>query len=341
MLSFESDYTEGAHPKILERLIETNMDQLTGYGMDPISESARAKIRLACGRPEADVFLLSGGTQTNKTVIASLLRPFEGVISAVTAHINVHESGAIENSGHKVLALRAADGKLSAEDAERYLTEFHNEPTHDHMVFPGMVYISYPTELGTLYKKSELEALYSVCRRFGIPLFVDGARLGYGLAGNSSDLGLRELASLCDVFYIGGTKVGALIGEAVVFPRGNAPAHFLTMVKQQGALLAKGRLVGVQFDTLFTDGLYESISRHAILMAEELKRLFIRKGYSLFIDSPTNQQFIIMDDEKIAELRKNVRFEFWEKYDDKRSVVRFVTSWATKKESIEALSEYL
>lgn len=341
MLSFENDYSEGAHPKILEKLAETNLDQLPGYGLDPICDSAKARIRKACGCENADVFFLSGGTQTNRTVIASMLKNYEGVVAAETGHVGVHEAGAIENSGHKVICLPQEEGKLVPERLEAYLKAFFADANNEHMVFPGMVYISFPTELGTLYSKAELERISSICREYGLPLFIDGARLGYGLMSVAADITLPELAALADVFYIGGTKVGALIGEAVVFPRGNAPKHFMTTVKQNGALLAKGRLLGVQFDALFENDLYFKIAAHAIEMAAKLKEMLIRKGCEFYMESPTNQQFIIMDDEKLAELSKKVAFSFWEKYDEKRSVIRFATSWATKPESIDELEKYL
>ena len=341
MLHFECDYLTGAHPKILQRLVDTNMEALSGYGSDPYCESAKEKIRKACARPDADVFLLVGGTQTNRIVIDSMLDNYEGVIAARTGHVSVHEAGAIEASGHKVLQLQSCNGKLCANDVEQSISSFYADPSHEHMVFPGMVYISHPTEYGTLYKLAELEALYSVCRNFEIPLSVDGARLGYGLMSKSTDVALPDLARLCDVFYIGGTKVGALCGEAVVFTHTNAPKHFFTSIKQNGALLAKGRLLGIQFDTLFTDDLYFNISRNAIEMAELLKEVFASNGYKFFMSSPTNQQFIILENTRLEELKNNVTFEFWENIDEDHSVVRFATSWATTKDDIEALNNLL
>ena len=340
-VSFTCDYCEGAHPKILQRLLDTNMIQASGYGEDPFCSSARAKIREATCCPKADVFFLVGGTQTNATVIDSMLRGYEGVIAAASGHIAVHESGAIEFGGHKVITLPAKEGKLEAVTIEDYLKVFHADEAKDHMVLPGMVYISFPTEYGTIYSRSELEAIKAVCKRYGIPLFIDGARLGYGLQSPACDLTLPEIASLCDVFYIGGTKVGALCGEAVVFPRGNAPAHFFTTVKQHGALLAKGRLLGLQFDTLFTDGLYFEISRNAIEKAMELKQLFLSKGIPLYIDSPTNQQFPIMTKEDLAPLEGKVLYEVWETLPDGRLVTRFATSWATSEAQIEYLASLL
>ena len=341
MLSFENDYSEGAHPKILQRFIETNMEQVPGYGNDPYCESAKAKIREACNCPEAEIFFLVGGTQTNAVVIDSMLQAYEGVVSAQTGHVNAHEAGAIEYTGHKVLSIPQYEGKMKASDLEVYLKTFWQDESHEHMVFPGMVYISHPTEYGTLYSKQELTDLSAVCRRYEIPLYLDGARLGYGLMSKSTDVTLPDIAELCDVFYIGGTKVGALCGEAVVFTKHNMPKYFVTHVKQHGALLAKGRLAGVQFDTLFTDNLYFEISRHAIEMAELLKQGLAEKGYTFHLDSPTNQQFIVLDDEQYNELQKQVRCCFWEKPDDTHTVVRFATSWATPKENIDKLMELL
>ena len=337
MLYYLSDYTEGAHPRILERLQETNLISQPGYGEDRFCASAREKIRAACEKPEADVYFLVGGTQCNAVTIASLLRRWEGVIAADTGHINVHEAGAVEFTGHKVIALPQQGGKLSADTLRGYCAAFYANETHDHMPFPGMVYISQPTELGTLYSKAELEALHAVCGDYGLRLFVDGARLGYGLMSPECDMSLPELCDRCDVFYIGGTKVGALCGEALVFPKGDMPRHFATMVKQQGAMLAKGRLLGVQFDTLFTDGLYFEISRHAIGLAMKLKAAFREKGYPLFADSPTNLQFPILTKEQEEKLRRYAAFETWEPLPDGRSAVRFVTSWATREEDVDAL----
>ena len=268
MLYFENDYCEGAHPAILQKLTETNFEKVPGYGTDPYCASAKEKIRAACACPEADVFFISGGTQTNAIVIASMLQRWQGVMAAATGHVAAHEAGAIEYTGHKVIALPAHEGKVCADDVRSWCATFYADENHDHMVFPGMVYISHPSEYGTLYTKAELEELHAVCQQYHIPLFMDGARLGYGLMAMGTDVTLADIAKLTDVFYIGGTKVGALCGEAVVFPKG-APAHFMTMVKQQGALLAKGRLMGLQFDVLFTDDLYTRISKNAIDTAHE------------------------------------------------------------------------
>lgn len=341
MLSFESDYTEGAHPKILEKLCETNMEKLTGYGSDPYCESAKNKIRKACGCPEAEVMFLVGGTQTNATVIDAMLEKYEGVLAVQTGHVSVHEAGAIEYTGHKVLELPSHDGKMDAEELEEYLQKFWQDETHEHMVFPGMVYLSHPTEYGTLYSREELKAISVVCQQFHIPLYLDGARLGYGLMSQETDVTLQVVAKYCDVFYIGGTKVGALCGEAVVFTKKNMPKYFMTMVKQHGALLAKGRLLGIQFDALFTDELYFKISKHAILMAQLLKEGFQERGYEFYLESPTNQQFIVLENEEMERLKEKVSFGFWEKVDDKHTVVRFATSWATQKEDVDRLMEVL
>ncbi|MBQ8318360.1 MAG: low specificity L-threonine aldolase [Lachnospiraceae bacterium] len=341
MISFESDYTNGAHPVILQKLIETNDEMLATYGFDKYSESAKEKIKVACQCPEAEVHFLTGGTQTNAIVISTMLKDYEGVVAADTGHISSHEAGAIEYTGHKVLTVGQELGKIKSDELEKYLDTFFSDENHEHMVFPGMVYISHPTEYGTLYSKRELEELSNICGKYEIPLYMDGARLGYGIMSYDTDVTLADIAKYCDVFYIGGTKVGALCGEAVVFTKNNAPMHFMTLIKQHCALLAKGRLIGVQFDALFTDDLYYKISRHAIDMAEELKQVLQEKGCRFFIDSPTNQQFIIIEDGKLNSLKDKLKVSFWEKYDDNHTVVRFATSWSTKPEDIEALRELL
>ena len=317
------------------------MEQLGGYGSDPYCDSAKTKIKEACNCPEAEIFFISGGTQTNLIVINSMLKPYEGVISAESGHIHVHEAGSIEFTGHKILAIPQHNGKICPKELKDYLETFHNDANHDHMVFPGMVYISHPTEYGTLYTKEELTSISTICNEYNIPLFMDGARLGYGIMSKESDLTLPDIARLCDVFYIGGTKVGALCGEAVVFTKNNMPKQFLTIVKMHGGLLAKGRLLGIQFDTLFSDNLYFDISKHAIEMAEILKAGLKEKEYPFFIDSPTNQIFVILENNKMKELEKNVVFSFWEKYDENHTVIRFATSWATKKENIDKLMQLL
>jgi threonine aldolase len=334
---FDNDYMEGTHPAILEKLIATNMVKTTGYGMDDYCEGAKEKIRHACENPNAEIYFMVGGTHTNVTVIDALLRSYEGVISAHTGHINVHEAGAVEATGHKVLTIPHIEGKLSADEVRKYLINFYEDSTHEHMVWPGMVYISNPTEYGTIYSKEELKQLHNVCAEYKIPLYMDGARLGYGLMAEGSDTTLKDIAEYCDIFYIGGTKVGALFGEAVVISNSKIAPRFLTLMKQHGGLLAKGRLLGIQFDVLFTNNLYFEISKHAIEMAMKLKNAFIHKGYKLFIDSPTNQQFVVLKNDKMEQLAEKVSFSFWEKTDDEHTVVRFATSWATKEEDVDAL----
>lgn len=336
MLSFESDYIEGAHEQILQRLVETNLEQLSGYGQDIYCERAKEKIRKACACSEADIFFLTGGTQTNTIAIDALLKPYEGVVAAKTGHVSTHEAGAIEHHGHKVLELSQHQGKISGEELRAFLERFWQDENHEHMVFPGMVYISHPTEYGTLYTKVELEELSTVCHAYEIPLYLDGARLGYGLMSPGTDVTLPIIAKCCDAFYIGGTKVGALCGEALVFPKKNMPKYFLTIVKQHGALLAKGRLLGIQFDTLFTDDLYFQISRHAIEMAMLLKEGILRKGYACCLESPTNQQFVLLENAKYQALKREVAMSFWEKPDSEHTVVRLATSWATRQEDVEA-----
>lgn len=339
MIYFNSDYLEGAHPSIMKRLAETNMAQSVGYSEDEYCAAAREKIKAACEAPDADVHFLVGGTQTNTTVIASILRPYQGVIAPTTGHINCHETGAIESTGHKVLALPTDNGKITAQQIEEYYLWHHTSPDFEHIVMPGMVYISYPTEGGTIYSKAELTAIYETCQRCGLPLYIDGARMGYGLMSDECDLTLPELASLCDVFYIGGTKVGALFGEAVVVMNPALKKDFRFFMKQRGGMLAKGRLLGIQFDTLFTDNLYLKISRHAIDMAHQIREIFVSAGYPLLFDSPTNQQYPIMPDSELAEIGKNFGYEYWERVDETHSGVRFCASWATTQENVDALRE--
>lgn len=340
MLYFKNDYSEGAHPKVLEHLFKTNMEKLDGYGEDTYSRLAKEKIRKAANCPDADIYFISGGTQTNQLVIATMLSRHEGVVAAQTGHVACHEAGAIEYTGHKVITLPQENGKIKATDLEALCDVFYADDSHDHMVFPGMVYISHPTEYGTLYTKKELTELSETCKKYNMPLFLDGARLGYGLVADT-DVTLSDIASLCDVFYIGGTKVGALCGEAVVFTKNNCPKHFVTLVKQHGALMAKGRVLGVQFDALFTDNLYTDIAKNAIETADMLKAAFREKGYKFFIDSPTNQIFIVLENNQKKKIEENVCISFWEKYDDNHSVVRFATSWATSKEDVQKLIELL
>lgn len=340
--SFESDYNNGCLPEILRRLSETNDEKASGYGFDPYTERAKDRIRKACDMTEAEVHFLVGGTQTNATAIDSLLQGCEGVLSVNTGHINVHESGAVEAFGHKVLVLPGiAGGKMAASQIDDYMRKFLADETYPHMVQPGMVYITLPTELGALYSRKELADIYTVCQQYGLRLYVDGARLGYGLMAEGNDIDLPFLAHHCDAFYIGGTKVGALLGEALIYTNTRAPKYIFTIIKRHGALLAKGRVLGLQFDTLFTDDLYFRVSRHAIDMAQALRRVFAKHGLSLGIDSPTNQQFVILSKEQKQRLAEEIAFEIWEPLPDDHLLCRFVTCWATTEADIAALDEAL
>ena len=331
----------GAHPKVMERLMETNFDQTAGYGNDRYTTEAKKLVMEACGVQDARVYFLVGGTQTNSTIIDGVLARHEGVLSAESGHINVHESGAIEATGHKVLTLPSYDGKVSASDVKDFIDTFYSDDTYEHMVAPGMLYISFPTEYGTVYSLKELEELSEVCHKANIPLFIDGARLGYGLAADGGDVTLKDIARLSDVFYIGGTKVGALFGEAVVITNQNLLKSFTPLVKQHGALLAKGRLLGVQFQTLFTDGLYEKISKECVEKAIRLKNIFVNKGYKVEVDSPTNQQFFRLPNAVVDALRAEVSFEMWGPRGESESVVRFVTGWTTTDADIDRLEAIL
>lgn len=340
--SFESDYNNGCLPEILRRLSETNDEKSSGYGFDPYTERAKDRIRKACDMTEAEVHFLVGGTQTNATAIDSLLQGCEGVLSVDTGHINVHESGAVEAFGHKVLVLPGiAGGKMAASQIDDYMRKFLADETYPHMVQPGMVYITLPTELGALYSRKELAEIYTVCQQYGLRLYVDGARLGYGLMAEGNDINLPFLAHHCDAFYIGGTKVGALLGEALVYTNTRAPKYIFTIIKRHGALLAKGRVLGLQFDTLFTDDLYFRVSRHAIDMAQALRRVIAKHGLSLGIDSPTNQQFVILSKEQKQRLAEEIAFEIWEPLPNDHLLCRFVTCWATTEADIVALDEAL
>lgn len=335
MIYFDSDYMAGAHPQVMQALVESNLEQTTGYGSDAYTAQAAALIRQACDAPQSRVHFLVGGTQTNATVIDGLLARHQGVLAAESAHINVHESGAIEASGHKVLTLPQHEGKVKADEVKAYIDDFYRDDSYEHMVAPGMLYISFPTEYGTLYSLQELSDLSQVCHEADIPLYVDGARLGYGLA--ASDVSLPDLARLCDVFYIGGTKMGALFGEAVVINNEKLLKHFFPLIKQHGALLAKGRLLGVQFKALFSKGLYEEIGREAVAKALRLKAAFVEKGYQVEVDSPTNQQFFRLPNNLIDRLKQEASFEYWGPRGQQESVVRFVTSWATTEADIDRL----
>lgn len=337
MLSFENDYSCTATPEIIARIDEIARNQYQGYGADEICDMAKDKIRKACACPDAEIFFLVGGTQTNQTVIDSITPQYAGVVAADIGHVNVHEAGAIEFTGHKVLTLPHHNGKIDAHELDEYCATFYGDANYTHMVFPGCVYISQATEYGTLYTLAELEALREVCTKYDMPLFIDGARLGYALTATGNDVTLEDIARIADVFYIGGTKVGAMFGEAVVFTHGNMPEHFLTLVKQHGALLAKGWLLGVQFDTLFTDDLYTRIARRANAAADRIRRVLVERGYTLTFDAPTNQIFITLDNETSQRLQRDVRLGFMEKADDTHTVMRICTSWSTTDEQVERL----
>ena len=368
-LFFASDYMEGAHPLILKRLMETNLVHSAGYGTDEFSESARAKIRKACNAPDADIHFLVGGTQANATVIKSILRPYQGVIAAETGHVSTHEAGAIEAGGHKVITLPHKNGKLDADSIERCIQGYWDDANHEHMVMPGLVYISQPTEFGTLYSLEELTKISEACHRHNVPLYVDGARLAYALACPQNDVTLPDLARLCDAFYIGGTKCGALFGEAVVLPRHDFIPHFFTLIKQNGALLAKGRIAGIQFETLFTEVsagsgkvsaegvsaavssgetsseetclLYEMVGQNAIAAADRIRAALVQKGYEISFECPTNQLFITVDDTQKERLEALLELSFWEKLPDGRTVLRICTSWATDMKDVDQLIDIL
>ena len=341
MISFQSDYNNGMLPEILEALAKTNNDKTSGYGLDSYTETAKEKIRKAVGNEKADVYFLVGGTQTNTTVIDSVLLGCEGVICVETGHIEVHESGAVEAFGHKVITLPSDDSKLSPEALSAYMDTFLADETHPHMVQPGMVYISMPTEFGMVYTKAELEQLYATCQKYQLKLFIDGARLGYGLMSEACDYDLPFLAKHCDVFYIGGTKVGAMMGEAVVFSGMKAPKYFFTNVKRHGALLAKGRMLGIQFDTLFTDNLYFKISKHAIDMAIRIRSIFTKHGIKIAYNSPTNQQFVVIRNDVVERLEQSIAFTRFLTFDEQHTICRFVTSWATTPEQLDALDKII
>ena len=341
MLAFENDYSRAAHPAILEALERTSENLYPGYGSDEVCASAKEKIKAACSDPDADVWFLTGGTQANQVVIDTITPAWAGVVTVESGHPNVHEAGAIEYSGHKVLTLPHHNGLMDAGELDEFCATFYADGNYEHMVFPGCVYISLPTEYGTIYTKRELEALAEVAHRYDMPLFVDGARLGYGLTSTGCDITLPDLARIADVFYIGGTKVGALFGEAVVFTHGNTPKHFLTSIKQHGALLAKGWLLGLQFDTLFTDDLYFRIARNANTAADRIREALREKGYELTFDAPTNQIFVTLDQPTIDRLIRDVRLGFMEKADDTHTVMRICTSWATTDEQVDQLIDLL
>lgn len=337
MIYFNNDYSEGCHEKVMERLLATNMVQTPGYGEDAYCAAAAAKIRKKCGREDVAVHFLVGGTQTNMTVIDAALRPHQGALGADTAHINVHETGAVEATGHKVLWVPNHDGKITAQQVEDTVREHYASTSFEHTVQPKLVYISNPTELGTLYTRAELESLSAVCRTRGLYLFVDGARLGYGLAARGNDVTMEDLANLCDVFYIGGTKVGALFGEAVVITNPALQEDFRYLIKQHGGMLAKGRLLGVQFDALMEDDLYEKIAAHADRLADKLRHCLKELGVPFLVENTTNQLFPVLPDGVLDALAEDFVFSEQERVDETHRAVRFCTSWATKEESVDAL----
>lgn len=339
MLRFDSDYTEGAHPRILEALTRTNFEQTNGYGDDEHCRRAAQLIRRECGASDAQVHFLVGGTQTNMTVIASVLRPYQGVLCAASGHIACHETGAVEAAGHKVLPLKDREGKIDARQVRRVLERHMADGNREHTVQPGMVYISQSSECGTVYSRRELEKMRDVCRTASAPLFIDGARLGYALAGSGGELTLRDIAECCDVFYIGGTKVGLLFGEALVITNPALGRDFRYMMKQRGAMLAKGRLLGVQFEEAFSDGLYYEMSAHAVEQAMRIRSALGRCGVPLLFDSPTNQQFPIFTREQLSLLERKYAFSHWQRVDERRDAVRICTSWATKSEAVDELIE--
>ncbi|MEE1200758.1 MAG: beta-eliminating lyase-related protein [Christensenellales bacterium] len=337
MIRFGSDYQEGAHPRILNKLFETNLEQTTGYGMDEYCEEARRLILKRCAVPKAEVHFLVGGTQTNFTFFAAVLRPHQGVIAADTGHIAVHETGAVEACGHKVIALPGWDGKLKAAQVSEYCRIHFEDEANEHMVMPGAVYISNPTELGTVYTREEIRALKDVCRQWNLILYLDGARLGYGLVAAENDMDLPFLAENCDAFYIGGTKQGLLFGEALVIIRKDLQQDFRYILKQKGGMLAKGRLLGIQFAEMMRDELYFEISRHGVELAQRLRKALTERGYSFLVDSPTNQLFPIMPDSHLEALQDRYAWQEMGRVDDSSRAVRFCTSWATQEEDIEAL----
>ena len=339
MFQFQCDYSEGAHQRILERMLETNLEQTVGYGEDHYCTQAREAVKKAVGRDDVDVHFLVGGTQANATVISSILRPHQGVLCATTGHINVHETGAIEHGGHKVLAMPAENGLLSAESIREAMEEHLAEDGPEHTVQPGMVYISFSSEVGTIYSLKQLQEISSACKEYGLPLFIDGARMGYGLASEGCDVTIQDIAALADVFYLGGTKQGALFGEAVVIVNDHLKKDFRYFIKQNGGMLAKGRLLGIQFLTLFEDGLYFELSRHAVSQAMRIRDAFRAAGYAFLVDSPSNQQFPILDNQTLEKLSENFRFSVWKKIDGTHTAVRFCTSWATRPEAVDALIE--
>lgn len=341
MFRFACDYAEGCHPRILKALTQTNLEQTAGYGTDPYCEKARELLRAAAGAPQADVHFLVGGTQANTTVISALLRPHQGVLSADTGHINVHESGAIESTGHKVLPLPNRNGKITAQQVEQAINAHYADANHEHTVQPAMVYVSHPTESGTLYTRQELTALSKVCRAYHVPLYMDGARLAYALAATENDLSLADIAALCDVVCVGGTKCGALFGEAVLILNPQWRSDFRYFIKQRGGMLAKGRLLGLQFLTLFTDGLYVEIAAHADRLADRVRDALKKNGFVQPYPTAANQVFAVVSNEALAFLEEKYVFDRWETVDEDHTVIRICTSWATESDAVDRLIESL
>lgn len=337
MIRMNCDYLEGAHPNILERLMKTNYDQTVPYGFDEITESAKRKIKKACACEEAEVYFLVGGTQTNATMLDFILGKAQGVIAADTGHISVHEAGAVEHCGRKVITIPAVNGKLSPKAVREYMESFYQDATWFHMVCPGAIYISHPSEYGTLYTADELKALREICDCYDMQLYLDGARLGYALACEDTDVTLPVIAKYCDSFCIGGTKIGALFGEAAVFTHKKQAKHFTTFIKQHGALLAKGRMLGIQFDELFENDLYLQLGRHANTLALQIKQAFEKKGYEVYVDAPANQQFFLIPKDKLDEINRTVAVDDWGPIDEKRHLIRVTTSWATTREAVDLL----
>ena len=338
MYSFRNDYSEGAHPKVLQALADTNLRQTVGYGMDPCCQAAADTIRRLCAAPDAAVHFLVGGTQVNLVTIDAFLQSYEAVVAAQTGHVSTHETGAIEATGHKVLPLPSQDGKITPKQVEQFCAVHWADPTREHIVQPCMVYLSQPTETGLLYTRTELEGFRAVCDRYGMYLYIDGARCGYGLAAPENDVDLTDLARLTDVFYIGGTKVGALFGEAVVISSPALQRDFRYCIKRHGGMLAKGRLLGLQFEALFEDGLYLQLGRHGVEQALRIREACLRRGLPLHFDSRTNQQFPVLTRAQRERLEEKYAFTFWEQLDDDRAVVRFCASWATDPAAVDALT---
>lgn len=336
MYSFKNDYAEGAHQSILNKLIQTNEVQQAGYGEDDYTKQAKALIKNEIDNPEADIFFVSGGTLANLLVISSILRTHQAVISPQTGHIFANETGAIEATGHKVIGVPTTNGKLTATDIETTVSQYGLRP---HVVEPKMVYISNSTELGTIYTKVELEAISSICKQLGLYLFIDGARLGHALTASDNTLTLKDIARLTDVFYIGATKNGGLLGEAIIFNNKELATYFDYNLKQRGALLAKGRLLGIQFQCLFENNLYFYLAKHANTMAAKLTKAFKAKGYSFLVESTTNQIFPILPLTLIKELNEHYDFFTWKAIDDQHAAIRLITSWATRENIVDEFIE--